>query len=161
MFHFQAPGTGERIAVAGDLYTVLASGEQTGGAYALFDAAVPPGGGPPFHIHEREDEAFYILEGEMTFFTEGKEIVAKAGALIHLPRGGTHRFQNCGSAPARMLIQVTPAGIENYFRKAGFVIDGVEEIPDTLSPEAIKRLVEFAPEFGLEILPPGGEVSPD
>lgn len=153
-FHFRAAGTGERIAIAGDVYTVLASGAETGGAYSLFDAIVPPGGGPPFHIHEREDEAFYILEGEMTFFTEGKEIVASSGSLVHLPRGGTHRFQNRGSHPARMLIQVTPAGIENYFRKAGFVLNSSGEIPDTLSPEALQRLVEYAPEFGLKILPP-------
>jgi quercetin dioxygenase-like cupin family protein len=154
VLHFQPPGGGQRIAIAGDIYTELATGEQTGGAYTLYYAEIPPGGGPPFHIHHREDEAFYVLEGEMTYFTQGQEIVASPGAMIHLPRNIAHRFQNRGEKLARMLIQVTPAGVEHYFRKAGYIVTDPDDIPDTLSPEAIQRLIEHSAEFGLEILPP-------
>ena len=66
------PGEGKRIAVAGDLYTFLAEGEDTSKSYALWEAVVPPGGGPPPHIQGREDEGFYVLEGEISFVANGK-----------------------------------------------------------------------------------------
>ena len=60
------PGEGRTIAVVGDVYRFLATGEDTNGKYALWEALVPPGGGPPPHVHSREEEGFYILEGEIT-----------------------------------------------------------------------------------------------
>ena len=60
------PGEGRTIAVVGDVYRFLATGEDTNGKYALWEAIVPPGGGPPPHVHSREEEGFYILEGEIT-----------------------------------------------------------------------------------------------
>ena len=63
-------GAGRTVAVVGDVYRFLATGEDTNGKYALWEALVPPGGGPPPHVHSREEEGFYILEGEITF-TEG------------------------------------------------------------------------------------------
>jgi quercetin dioxygenase-like cupin family protein len=153
-FFARAHGAGEYIAIAGDLYEVKATGAETDGKYATFDAVVPPGGGPPPHIHHNEDEAFYVIEGEMTFITQGKEVVAGPGTAIHLPRNIAHNFQNRSDKPVRMLIQVFPAGCENYFRKAGYVVTDLNNIPNTLTPEAIGRLIEYAPEFGLEILVP-------
>src|SRR5881394_1594984 len=58
---------GRTIAVVGDVYRFLATGDDTNGKYALWEAIVPPGGGPPPHVHSREEEGFYILEGEITF----------------------------------------------------------------------------------------------
>jgi len=59
------PGEGRTIAVFGDVYRFLAVGEDTNGKYALWEAVVPPGGGPPPHVHSREEEGFYVLEGEI------------------------------------------------------------------------------------------------
>ena len=59
------PGEGRTIAVVGDVYRFLATGEETNGKYALWEAIVPPGGGPPPHVHSREEESFYVLEGEI------------------------------------------------------------------------------------------------
>jgi quercetin dioxygenase-like cupin family protein len=58
------PGEGKVIAVVGDVYRFLATGEETDGRYAMFEAVVSPGGGPPPHIHSREEESFYVLDGE-------------------------------------------------------------------------------------------------
>ena len=61
------PAEGRTIAVVGDVYRFMATGEDTNGKYAMWEAIVPPGGGPPPHVHSREEEGFYILEGEITF----------------------------------------------------------------------------------------------
>src|SRR5437764_1283864 len=65
------PADGRAIAVVGDVYRFLATGEDTDGKYALWEATVPPGGGPPPHVHSREEEGFYVLEGEITFRAGG------------------------------------------------------------------------------------------
>ncbi len=103
-------GEGRSIWVTGDLYTIKASGEDTGGAFALIEAVVPPGGGPPPHVHRREDEAFYILDGELLFHADGRDIAAGAGSWVTLARGSLHHFKNVSDRPARMLIVVTPPG---------------------------------------------------
>src|SRR4051794_25172952 len=102
-------GEGRPYWVVGDRYTILAAGEDTGGAYALIHAEVPPGGGPPPHVHSREDEAFYILEGELTCQADGETIVATPGDWVTLPRGSLHTFRSTGPTPARMLILLSPS----------------------------------------------------
>ncbi|MEY4198446.1 MAG: Quercetin 2,3-dioxygenase [Verrucomicrobiota bacterium] len=103
LIHMQ-PDEGPAFSAVGDVYRILATGDQTGGAYALCEARVLPGGGPPPHIHHREDESFFVLEGEITFQLAGKKVVAKAGSFIQGPRGIPHAFKNESTVPARMLI---------------------------------------------------------
>ena len=88
------PGEGRTIAVVGDVYRFLATGEDTNGKYALWEAIVPPGGGPPPHVHSREEEGFYVLEGEITFTVGGERIVATAGMFANMPVGTPHSFKN-------------------------------------------------------------------
>ena len=97
---------------AGDEYRYLATGEDTDGEYFLVEATVPPGGGPPSHIQTREEEAFYILEGEVTFYGEDGEIVAGPGTYLNIPKGAKHRFRNHSDQMARMIFFFAPAGIE-------------------------------------------------
>src|SRR3954454_3448789 len=104
---FRKPGEGRSVWVVGELYTIKASGEDTGGAFALIEALVPPGGGPPPHIHRREDEAFYVLEGELRSHVDGRAISAGPGAWVTLARGSLPHFKNVGDQPARMLIVAT------------------------------------------------------
>jgi quercetin dioxygenase-like cupin family protein len=140
----------------GDLYTIKASGADTNGAFALIEAIVPPGSGPPPHVHRREDEAFYVLEGTLRFHADGHTFDAGPGGWITLAKGSPHRFENVSSAPARMLILVTPAGLDAFFVEVGrpAVTRSPEEGRPT--PEDIARLLEAAPRYGLEILPPPG-----
>ena len=76
---------------------------------------MPPGGGPPLHLQTREEEAFYILEGELTFYSDEGQISAGAGTYLNVPKGARHRFRNESAATARMLFFFTPAGIEGLF----------------------------------------------
>jgi len=90
--------------------TYKTTSEQTGGAYLLFEVTTRPddGGGPLPHVQHREDEAFYVLEGEYEFLVEGRTIRAGAGSLIYVPKGNLHAHKNVGDKPARMLISQTP-----------------------------------------------------
>src|ERR687891_2811031 len=90
----RSPGKGRTIAVVGDVYRFLATGEDTNGKYAVCEAIVPPGGGPPPHVHSREEEGFYILKGEITFTVNGEKVVAKAGTFANMPVGTLHSFKN-------------------------------------------------------------------
>src|SRR5262249_2422190 len=92
---------------------------DTNGKYALWEAIVPPGGGPPPHVHSREEEGFYVLEGEITFTVGGERVVATAGTFANMPIGTPHSFRNESSRPGRMLISVAPAGLEQMFFEVG------------------------------------------
>ena len=106
---------GKVIFGAGDEFRFLATGGNTDGQYFFFEGIVPPGGGPPPHIQTREQEAFYILEGEVTFYGDGSEILAGAGTYLNIPKGAKHCFRNNSDATAKLLIFFAPAGIEGLF----------------------------------------------
>lgn len=144
-------GEGRSIWVVGDRYTIKASGAETGEAFALIEALVPPGGGPPPHVHRREDEAFYVLDGELLFHVDGRDIPAGAGSWITLARGSLHHFKNLGAKPARMLIIVTPAGLERFFLEVDRAAR--DEGSETVSPtsEDIEKILAMAPHYGIEI----------
>lgn len=149
------PGEGCTIAVVGDVYRFLATGDDTNGKYAMWEAIVPPGGGPPPHVHSREEEGFYILEGAITFTIHGEKIVAKAGMFANMPVGTPHSFKNESRKPAKMLISVAPAGLEKMFFELGVPL--AEGATTALPPsqEEIEKLLKIAPKYGVEILLPG------
>jgi quercetin dioxygenase-like cupin family protein len=148
-------GEGKAYWVVGDLYTVLASGEDTGGAYALIHATVPPGGEPPPHVHRRDDEAFYVLDGSLMFRADGRDIHPSAGAWVTLPKGCLHSFHNTGTTAARMLILVNPSGLEKFFAEVGQEATDRAAAPPPVTPADIDRLMAVAPRYGMEIRPPG------
>ena len=145
------PPRGRTIAVVGDVYRFLATGAETDGKYTLIDALVGPGGGPPPHVHSREEEGFYILEGEITFTIDGERIVAKPGTFANVPVGALHTFKNETDSPARMLISTAPAGIEQMFFEIGVPLpEGATTAPPP-SHEEIEKLLTLAPSYGIEI----------
>ena len=145
------PAEGRTIAVVGDVYRFLATGEETGGKYAMWEAIVPPGGGPPPHIHSREEESFYILEGEITFHVGDERIVATAGTFANMPMGSRHSFKNETDKTARMILSVAPAGLEQMFFEVGVRLDegSAEALPPT--KQEIEKLMAVAPNYGIEI----------
>ena len=148
-FMLKDPTEGRTIGIVGDIYRFLATGEETGGRYSMFEATVLPGGGPPPHIHRREDETFYVLEGEITFQVGDESRVAKSGTFVHMPIGNLHAFKNQTNQPAKMLISFAPAGLEEMFFEVGKdLAEG--ETPDEPSPEEIKKLLEAGGRFGIE-----------
>jgi quercetin dioxygenase-like cupin family protein len=131
---------------AGDEYRYLATGDDTDGQYFLVEAIVPPGGGPPSHIQTREEEAFYILEGDLTFYGADHEITAGPGTYLNIPKGARHRFRNNTDQPARILFFFAPAGIEN-------LIDEFSRLEPPADPDAaISKLNELGIKYGVEYL---------
>jgi quercetin dioxygenase-like cupin family protein len=145
------PGQGRTIAVVGDVYRFLATGEETNGKYALWEAIIPPGGGPPPHVHSREEEGFCILEGEINLHVGDERIVVTAGTFANMPVGTPHSFKNESSNPARMLISVAPAGLEQMFFEVGVPL--AEGATTALPPtkEEIDKMLAVAPKYGIEI----------
>lgn len=151
----RTPTEGRTVAVVGDVYRFLATGADTNGKYATWEAVVPPGGGPPPHVHSREEESFYVLEGEITFTINGERVVASPGTFANMPVGVPHSFKNEGDEPARMLISVAPAGLEQMFFEVGVPL--AEGATTALPPtkDEIEKLLAIAPEYGIEIRLPG------
>lgn len=140
------------VAVAGSVYKYLATGEDTGGAYSLFEALVPPNDpGPPPHIHRNEDEAFYVLEGEFSISLGDEEFRAGAGDFIFLPRGIRHSFKSNSDKAGRLLVIVNPSGFERFFDAVGEPVEDDTKFPPPPSEEHIKKIIEEAPGFGIEL----------
>jgi quercetin dioxygenase-like cupin family protein len=142
---------GRTVGVVGDVYRFLATGAETDGKYALWEALVPPGGGPPPHVHSREEEGFYVLEGEITFRVGDERIVAPAGTFANMPVGTPHAFKNESDRPARMLISVAPAGLEQMFFECGVPLPPGATAGPPPSRAEIEKLLEIAPRYGIEI----------
>lgn len=149
------------LSVAGDPLTILLDGNDTGNAYTLMEAILPPGGGPPPHVHEREDEGFLVMDGEVTFYVGDKTILLKQGEFLLAPRGIPHHFVNTGNSEAILVETATPSGIEHFFSEIGTPISGrnAELIP--LTAEGIARMVAAAPKYGIQILVSHGGGKPD
>jgi mannose-6-phosphate isomerase-like protein (cupin superfamily)/catechol 2,3-dioxygenase-like lactoylglutathione lyase family enzyme len=147
-------GSGSAYSGPGDQITFLLTGEQTGGAFLLAEVSVPPGGGTPPHLHRREEETFYVMQGTLRVQIGSETVQASAGDCVYLPRGITHCFTNTGSGEAKFLMMATPAGLE-YFFVEGFrpVVDGVPPAP-TMTEAMLNRLVAAAARSGLEFAPP-------
>jgi quercetin dioxygenase-like cupin family protein len=147
-------GTGRAFWGPGDHYTFLVTGEESGGAYFAMEALVPAGGGPPSHVHTREDETFYVLEGQVEFLLGEETIVAGPGDFVNIPRGIVHRFLNTGTDTARLVITFTPAGIERWFEA---ILDRApnhataEDVPDNIE-EVGARYAATAHEYGIQFV---------
>ncbi len=145
-------GTGATYLGPGDLYRFLITGAETDGAYFAMEAIVPPGGGPPPHIHRHEDETFYVVEGKCSFLLDQEWITAGAGDFVNVPRGAVHRFHNRGTQAVRMIVTFTPAGIEKFFEETlQQTQDPTADIPDNVDAVAA-RYAAAAPRYGLEFL---------
>jgi len=149
------PAEGRTGAVVGDLYRFLATGEDTNGKYALWEAVVPPGGGPPPHVHSREEEGFYVLEGEITLVVGDERLTASAGMFANMPVGTPHSFKNESGKPAKMLISVAPAGLEQMFFEVGVPVPPGATTAAPPTREEIERLLAVAPKYGIEVRLPG------
>ena len=146
-------GEGRSLWVVGDTYTFKATGESTGGSLALLEASIPPGSGPPPHVHADEDEAFYMLAGALELMAGEEILIARTGDFVFVPRGTLHCFKNVGIDAARALILFAPAGFERFFAEVGSPARPGEQAPP-LSIDELKHIIELAPRYGARIHPP-------
>ncbi|QMU53458.1 MAG: cupin domain-containing protein [Nitrosopumilus sp.] len=145
------PNGGKHIAIAGDINSILASKDDTGGTYSVVEAKVFPDGGPVPHIQTREYEGFYVLEGEITFTVEGKEIVAKQGTFVNVPPHVTHSFKNKTDVLAKMLIILASGGMEDLFVKVGDEVSDPTVQPSPMSDKQMKKFADALSDYGVEI----------
>ena len=138
----------------GQLMTFLATAEDTQGRFALIEAIARRGNDPPPHIHRREEETVYVLEGEVTFSVGGQTIKATPGTMVCLPRDVAHSFV-IDSEQLRMLILLTPAGLEGWFKEFGVPAPAMTLPSQVEVPYSdIQRMLETSPRYGLEFVLP-------
>ena len=137
---------------AGSLLSWNVLSEETGGTFALGTALVRPGGEPPLHTHAREDETFYVLDGEVTFQRGHERIDARAGDAVFMPRGVQHGFA-VRTATARLLQAFSPGGLEEAFRALSEPAAAEELPPAPEGPppaEAVEAMTAVFAEHGVE-----------
>jgi len=147
-----AAGEGERVWFTNNLMIFKATSEATDGAYALMEAMAPAGSGPPLHVHHREDESFWVLEGVLTVWCGEDVFTAEPGSYVFLPREIPHTFAIEGDRPARILSMATPGGLEGYFATVGRPAEA-DGLPPA-GPIDVGRLASVGRQFGVEILGP-------
>jgi mannose-6-phosphate isomerase-like protein (cupin superfamily) len=136
----EAAGEGKSLRLGGNRLEIKASSEHTGGAFAVLEyrmAAHTPG--PPPHLHRRTDEAFHVLEGELTFHLEDRSMEAGPGDFVLVPRGVVHTFENAGSSEARFLEVAAPGSFVGYFEE---LLAAVPASGGPLDPATIAALYE-------------------
>ena len=111
--------TGRTVWLWGDHMAFRVSGADTGGAYSVLDYMMAPGSGSGTHLHNNEDESFYVLEGALTFQIEDQRVEVPSGSFVKIPRGARHSFANAVDGTTRALIILTPAGLEGFFEELG------------------------------------------
>jgi len=149
---FVAPGEGQAIWFLRNRMTVKATAATTGGAFGLVESHIAPGFSPPLHIHHREDEAFYVLEGELSMRCGDRTFSAGPGSFVFLPRNVPHTFVVEGDAPARMVTLLTPGGGEGVFIDGGRVPEH-DGLPPATPPD-IETLKRVSERYGSEIVGP-------
>ena len=150
-------GEGRSLWVLGELITFKTTSERTGGAYSLFEVTTQPGGGVLPHVQHREDESFYVLEGEYEFLEDEGTTRAGAGSLIYVPRGNLHAHKNVGTTTGRLLVSQTPGGLhERFIEEVGEPATEKSRPPIAEGWQGVGRIVKIAAEYGIEIPPPPG-----
>ncbi len=109
-------GQGKKLNVMGHIVTVKLTKSETEGNHYVFEIVSPPGFGIPLHVHDREDELIYVLDGQFMIMLDGRQFTANTGDEIFFPRHIPHSFQNIGSKPGKTLWTVVPGGsFEDFF----------------------------------------------
>ena len=143
------------IALAGGIYTILVSGDQTAGRYCLIDMLVPDGSGPPPHRHDFE-EMFSLIEGELEFTFRGQTKTVAAPSVVNIPANAPHSFKNTSGKTVHMLCLCAPAGQDEYFLAVADAIESRTAAPPKLSDaekaERRQKALSLAPEYKTEML---------
>ncbi len=140
------PGEGKKVPVPGHKITHKVTGADTDGRYSLLEVELD-GEGPPQHIHKNEDEAFYVLEGEIAVLLGESTVIAKAGSFVLIPRGTRHTFSRIEKKPAKLLAMFTPAGFEKFF-------DDAVDLDVTDTEAYVAKAEALADKYNMDIVGP-------
>jgi quercetin dioxygenase-like cupin family protein len=133
----------------GHLMSIPVSGEDTNGSFSLIHGYEIKGLEPPPHIHTREDESFYLLDGEINYTVGNETFNARRGDWIFLPRNIVHSFQ-VQTDKAEVLIHLSPGGFEEYFKEMSEPAQALVIPPHPQGPPDVKRIVETAARYGVK-----------
>lgn len=147
------PGEGTAFWFVTDLYTAKLVGDETDGAFTLFEALAAPRSPQLPHMHHREDEIYYVLEGEFEFVDDDRTFTAGPGSVVHLARDRFHSHRNPGDVPAKALVLYRPAGIENFIVEAGKPATDPSALPPPPDDADFARLMAAASKYGFETPP--------
>jgi quercetin dioxygenase-like cupin family protein len=136
--------TVDPLTIGGQEVFIKVAGADTNDGLSCMFHTVPPLSGPPLHQHQREDELFYVIEGEVTFQIDGNRTLAKAGTTLFAPRFTVHAFQNFTHSTARLLITLVPGGLDRMFVEASALTG--ENVAAAFAPIGVK--------YGLTIMGP-------
>ena len=148
---------GEAFWLLGMLQTVKIGRADTNGSFGLLEIVVPPGHGSPWHVHPEEDEWFYVLDGNITFYVGDTRLDLTAGGFAFGPKGVPHTFIGAGPEPAKALVGFAPMQFEGFLREVGQSAPArVLPPPPAGPPPAMERLAPIAQRNGMVILGPPG-----
>ena len=152
----RASGEGPGTWAMGSLFERLASGAETGGAFAVSLVTQPVGIATPLHVHSREAEAFYVLEGALSYRAGDDLHLLEAGSFIYLPKGVPHAFRITGAVPAKILAIVAPGALLDLYDEVGIParehrLPGADGLP---MEQEIQRWNEIGPRYGLSVVGP-------
>jgi mannose-6-phosphate isomerase-like protein (cupin superfamily) len=152
-------GEGESVWSLGGRFTIKVGSQASHGGFAMVEALAFRATEPPRHIHHREDEAWYVLDGHMTFHVGDDILEAQTGSFVYAPRGIPHTF-TVDVEPTRVLVFATPAGFERFAADLGEPADG-DTPPANLSMPGPDVLGPIAERYGIEVVGPPVRASAD
>jgi quercetin dioxygenase-like cupin family protein len=147
-----AKDDGQAVWFLNQLVVIKAGAKQTGNAFGLVEVVAPVGPASPYHVHRAEDEAFYVLEGQLEFISGDGRFTGGPGSYVFLPRDIPHGFRVVGTSPARFLILVTPGGFEGFVLEMGEPAASLT-LPAPSAPD-MNKLTALAAKYRIEILGP-------
>ena len=149
------PGGGHSFWVFGDVDDIKTEAKDTNGEMTFVETTVPPHSGPPLHIHTRESESIYVLDGRIRVIANGLDFHLEPGGFVYMPKNSIHRFENAADEESRILLILLPAGIEGYFKELG--TPKVEGVPSPGPKAKIELLPDAAEKYGIKIVGSGPE----
>jgi mannose-6-phosphate isomerase-like protein (cupin superfamily) len=132
------------------LGSILLSGKDTGGAYCLLDLKVAPGKGVPRHTHTREDEAYFVLSGELEAIVGDEIFTLRAGETLIAPRNIPHQLRNSGSVANHYLIMFSPSGFEEFLKATSVHAPDDAVAPTEPPAVAVRNVFELAADYGIQ-----------
>lgn len=135
----------------GGYWVFLATAKETGGGFSLIETNLRKGFEPPRHTHTKEDESFYLLEGEVNFFVGDEEFSLSPNMFLHIPRNTPHHFKLL-SDTAKMLMHLSPGGLEEMFLEMSVPASSLSypDAPQGPPPQAwLEKMLALQKEFGI------------
>jgi quercetin dioxygenase-like cupin family protein len=147
-------GEGKAFWMLGGLYEVLLSSDETNGAATIMQMTLPTGRGPPMHVHRDVTETVYVVDGTVTYYSDGDKIEGGPGTLFRIPANTSERIEP--KSDARIVVTYEPGGMDKFFAEAGEPAQRREPPPAPTSPPDVERMAKIGARYGLELQPPPG-----